>query len=293
MITRRFLPGLLAAALLAPAAGAQDRSKKAYELMYEDVQLLKLQTQRIEKKLDQAAADLKTLGALVTELVGQFREYQKFQARNQEGWSEIPGQVRSLQEQLSQIESRLMQLAEDIQSLKAPPVAPEAGAGDPGTKPAPGEKAAPAVTAPGKKPATEPAAKTVPPSGQSPQEVYQAAMADYSKGNLELAEDGFSLYREMDPESPRADNALYMIGECRYGRKKYTPAIEAFDDVILNYPMSDKIAAAYLKKGFALAEMKKKTEAVAALRLLVSKYPLEEEARQAQQKIKELQGKTP
>jgi len=288
---RRILPGLLAVALLAPAAGAQDRSKKAYELMYEDVQLLKLQTQRIEKKLDQAAADLKTLGELVTELVGQFREYQKFQARNQEGWSEVPGQVRSLQEQLSQIESRLMQLAEDIQSLKAPLVAPEAGA--PGTNPAPGEKTAPVETVPAKKPTTEPAAKTVPPSGQSSQEVFQAAMADYSKGNLELAEEGFSLYREMDPESPRADNALYMIGECRYGRKKYPAAIEAFDDVILNYPMSDKIAAAYLKKGFALAEMKKKTEAVATLRLLLSKYPLEEEAKQAQQKIKELQGKTP
>jgi tol-pal system protein YbgF len=284
--TRRILPGLLAIVLLAPAAGAQDRSKKAYELMYEDVQLLKLQTQRIEKKLDQAAADLATLSELVKELAGQFRDFQRFQARNQEGWGEVPGQVRALQEQLSQIESRLMQLAEDVQSLKAPPVAPEAEA--PGTNAQPGDKAVPA-----KKPGAEPARKVVPPSGQSPQEAFQAAMADYSKGNLELAEDGFSLYREMDPSSPRADNALYMIGECRYGRKKYSAAIEAFDDLILGYPMSDKIAAAYLKKGFALAEMKKKTEAMATLRLLLSKYPLEEEAKQAQQKIKELQEKNP
>lgn len=283
---RRFLPGLLAVVLLTPAAGAQDRSKKAYELMYEDVQSLKLQTQRIEKILDQAAADLKTLAELVRELAGQFRDFQKFQARNQEGWGEIPGQVRALQEQLSQIESRLMQMAGDLQSLKTPPAAAETE--PPGPETGPGEKAAPA-----QKPAAEPAPKTAPPSGLSSQEIFQAASADYSKGNLELAEEGFALYRELDPASPRADNALYMIGECRYGRKKYASAVEAFDDLILSYPMSDKIAAAYLKKGYALAEMKKKTEAVAVLRLLLSKYPLEEEAKQAQQKIKELQGQTP
>jgi TolA-binding protein len=285
--TNRFLPGLLAIALLTPAAGAQDRSKKAYELMYEDIQLLKLQTQRIEKKLDQSLTDLKTLSDLVRDLAGQFRDFQKFQARNQEGWSEVPGQVRAVQEQLSQIESRLMQMAEDIQALK-PPAPTVAEPENPAAKTKPGEK-----TVPAKKPETEPAQKVVPPSGQSPQEAFQAAMADYSKGNLELAEDGFALYREMDPTSPRADNALYMIGECRYGRKKYAEAIEAFDDLILNYPMSDKIAAAYLKKGYALADMKKKTEAIAALRLLLSKYPLEEEAKQAQQKIKELQEKIP
>ena len=57
----------------------------------------------------------------------------------------------------------------------------------------------------------------------------------------------------------------------------------------MTYPLSDKIAAAYLKKGYALAELKKKDEAVAVLKFLVAKYPLEEEARQAQEKIKELQ----
>ncbi|MHB8053831.1 MAG: tetratricopeptide repeat protein [Candidatus Aminicenantales bacterium] len=282
MKTRRFIFGLLALALLASSAPAQDRTKKAYELMYEDVQLLKIQTQRIEKKLDQSVADLKALGDLVRDLAIQFRDFQKFQARNQEGWGEVPGQIRSVQEQLSQIESRLMQLAEDLRAVKETPVSPEEQ--NPGENPKPADK-----TTPVKKPEAEPANKVVPPSGQSAQEAFQAAMADYSKGNLELAEDGFSLYREMDPTSPRADNALYMIGECRYGRKKYPSAVEAFDDLILTYPISDKIAAAYLKKGFALAEMKKKTEAVAVLRLLLSKYPLEEEAKQAQQKIKELQ----
>ncbi|MCX6566872.1 MAG: tetratricopeptide repeat protein [Candidatus Aminicenantes bacterium] len=282
----RLWPVVLLIAGLTLPAPAQDRSKKAYELMYEDVQLLKIQTQRIEKKIDQSAADLKAIGDIVRDLAAQFKDFQKFQARNQEGWGDVPGQIRSVQEQLAQIENRLLQLAEDLQSLKTPPADASAAPPipEPGGKAKPGEK-----TAPAKKTEAEPAVKTVPPSGLSAQETYQAARADFSKGNLDLAVDGFNLYREQFGASPLADNALYMIGECRFSQKKYAAAIEAFDDLILTYPISDKIAAAYLKKGFALAEMKRKTEAVAVLRLLLSKYPLEEEAKQAQQKIKELQ----
>jgi TolA-binding protein len=81
-----------------------------------------------------------------------------------------------------------------------------------------------------------------------------------------------------------------MVGECAFSQKKYPQAIDAFDDLILNYSASDKIAAAHWKKANALAEMKKNDEAIAVLKLLVQKYPLEEEARSAQEKIKELQG---
>jgi TolA-binding protein len=36
--------------------------------------------------------------------------------------------------------------------------------------------------------------------------------------------------------------------------------------------------------------LKKRDEAVAVLKLLITKYPLEEEAKNAQEKLKELQG---
>ena len=286
---RRLLGLLLIAGLALPGL-AQDRSKKAYELMYEDIQALKLQNQRIEKRLDQSAADLKAVGDLVRELVAQFKDYQKFQARNLEGVAEVPGQVRAIQEQLSQIEAKLLQMAEDILALKAPAAAepaPGPEAKTPGAKAKPEEKQPPAKTKTEVK--APPGDKIVPPSGLSAQELFQTAQADYSKGNFDLALDGFTLYREQYGANPLADNALYMIGECRFSQKKYAPAIEIFDQLILDYPMSDKIAAAFLKKGFALAELKKKTEAIAVLRLLISKYPLEVEAEQAKEKLKELQ----
>jgi len=294
---RRLLGLLLIVAVALPGL-AQDRSKKAYELMYEDIQALKLQNQRIEKRLDQSAADLKAASDLVRELVAQFKDYQKFQARNLEGVAEVPGQVRAIQEQLSQIEAKLLQMAEDILALKVPATAEPASGPEtktPGAKAKPEEKQPPAKTK--KEVKAPPGDKIVPPpSGLSAQELYQTAMADHSKGNFDLAVDGFTLYREQFPvdaagnPNPLLDNALYMIGECRFSQKKYAPAIEIFDQLILDHPNSDKIAAAYLKKGFALSELKKKTEAIAVLRLLRSKYPLEEEARQAEEKLKELQN---
>jgi TolA-binding protein len=288
---KRALGALLV--LVLPLAGqAQDRSKKAYELMYEDVQALKQQVLRIEKRFDQAADDLRSLGALVRDLVSSFKEFQTAQVRAQDGLKDVPIQVRALQEQLSQIEGQILKLAADVQALKArpePAVEPPAGEATPDEKAPSAKKSATKV--PVKK--GEAPAETPPPPGLSPQEAYQTSYADYEKGNYDLAADGFAIFREQfgsdAVKNPLADNALYMIGECRYSQKKYAQAVEALDDLILTYSLSDKIAAAYLKKGYALAEMKRKDEAVAVLKVLVSKFPLVEEARNAQQKIKELQ----
>ncbi|MCK7499586.1 MAG: tol-pal system protein YbgF [Comamonadaceae bacterium] len=119
----------------------------------------------------------------------------------------------------------------------------------------------------------------VPAPTMSPQEAYSVAYNDYLKGNYDLAVDSFKLYRQQFPESPLADNALYWIGECRYSQRKYEEAIDAFDELIVAYPQGDKAAAAHLKKGLSFIELGRKPEALAALKLLVAKYPLEEESR--------------
>ena len=114
------------------------------------------------------------------------------------------------------------------------------------------------------------------------------AYNDYLKGNFDLAVEGFRMYKDQFSDSPLADNALYWIGECFYSQRKFEDAINMFNDLILAYPQGDKIAAAYLKKGMSFAESGKKEEAIAAYKLLITKFPVEEETRIAQQKIKEL-----
>lgn len=292
---RNVLGILLAVPLLLCPAG-QDKSKKTYELLYDDVQFLKQQVQRLEKRLDGAAGDLANVGSLVRELVGQFKLFQADQARTQENIKTLPLQMQAFLDRLGQIESQILKVSNDLDVLRArpeqgqPAVIPE----EPGAKTEarapvekkPGQAQGKAEQAPDKKAAE----KTPPRTNLSPQDLYNQAYGDYNKGSYGLAIDGFAMFREQFPTNPLADNALYMIGECAYSQKKYEPAIEAFDDLILNYPVSDRIAAAHWKKANALLELKKTDEAIAVLKLLISKYPLEEEARSAQEKLKELQG---
>jgi tol-pal system protein YbgF len=131
--------------------------------------------------------------------------------------------------------------------------------------------------------------RTTLPPNLSPQEVYTMARSDYLKGNFQLAIEGFSMYQEHFSDSPLVDNALYWIGECNFSQENYEEAIARFDDLILSYPGGDKIAAAYLKKGISLARLDRTDEALAVLKLMVSKFPLEEEAEIARRQIQELE----
>ena len=223
----------------------------------------------------------------MSDLRAMVKTLQGNQASLSESVRSVPSQYNYLLDRIGQINLALDKIAQDLLTVRggqppAPGSAPETAPGPPPAKP---DKKAPDA---GKETPRAPAPS---PTSLSPQEVYNTSYADYLKGDFELALDGFKLYRESFPDSPLADNALYWIGECRYSLRKFGEAIDDFNDLILNYPQSDKVAASYLKKGLALAELKKKDEALAVFRLLVSKFPLEEEAKIAQEKINELAGK--
>ncbi|HPW16926.1 MAG TPA: tol-pal system protein YbgF [Candidatus Aminicenantes bacterium] len=286
---RRASVGAFLLAALALAAAGQDKSKKAYELVYDDVQVLKQQVDDLRARLDRNAAEVRALQDQVKALADLFRQSAAGQAEVLEGLRAVPAQYRDLLRKLDQ-------LALDVQRLSA-----ELAARGPAPAAEPAEEARSGTQAPVKTPAeTRPQAPAQPQTAApapprapavSPQEAYSVAYNDYLKGHYDLAVDGFRLYRQQFPASPLADNALYWIGECRYSQRKFEEAIDAFDELIQAYPQGDKAAAAHLKKGLSFVELGRKAEALAALKILVAKYPLEEEARIAQDKIRELEGK--
>jgi tol-pal system protein YbgF len=284
------LAGILALVLCCPLSYGQDKSKKAYELIYEDIQVLKKQLLVLEEKLDRTAADIESLKTRVGDLQSLVKLLQADQGNVQEGIKNVPSQYQFLLDKIEQANQLLAKISEDLLTMKG------------GTAPAPvpGQEAKEKPAAPGEKksaerkpelPPAEQKPPVVPSTSLSPQEVYNTAYADYLKGNFDLATEGFKIYRDNFPDSPLADNALYWIGECLFSQRKFSEAIDEFNDLILNYPQGDKIAAAYLKKGLSLAELRRKDEALVVFKLLVSKYPLEEEARIGQEKIKELSAK--
>jgi len=282
---RRKSLGAFFLAVLTLAAAGQDKSKKAYELVYDDVQVLKQQVQELRVRLDRNSEEIRAVQDQIKTLADLVRQSIAGQSGVQEGLRAVPAQYQDILRKLDQLTLDLQKISADLagRTLQTAP----AVAAEEGKKPSP---EAPVKTPPEAKPQPAPL-KPPPAPTMSPQEAYSMAYNDYLKGNYDLAIESFKLYRQQFPESPLADNALYWIGECRYSQRKFEEAIDAFDELILAYPQGDKAAAAHLKKGLSFIELGRKPEALAALKILVAKYPLEEESRIAQDKIRELTEK--
>ncbi|MCA9740675.1 MAG: tol-pal system protein YbgF [Deferribacteres bacterium] len=118
--------------------------------------------------------------------------------------------------------------------------------------------------------------------------LYDAAYQDLVKGQYSLAESGFQQYLQMVPNGELSDNALYWIGECHYAQQQFDQAALAFKDVERRYPEGDKLPAALLKLGYSQIALGQQNSASATLQDLVRKYPFSNEAKLAQDKIREL-----
>jgi len=93
------------------------------------------------------------------------------------------------------------------------------------------------------------------------------------------------------PPSPQSPDDLYSIAESYYREGKFEEAILAFQRFIATYPKDRRVPLSYLKQGLSLINIGKKEEAKFFLQTLISKFPKSEEARTAEEKLKEIKGK--
>jgi tol-pal system protein YbgF len=121
------------------------------------------------------------------------------------------------------------------------------------------------------------------------QRLYDAAYRDFVKGQYALAQQGFTQYLQMYPESELADNAQYWLGECNYSQKKYAEAIQAFQAVISRYPDGEKVPGAMLKMSYAQVALGKPQSAKENLEALIKRFPQSNEAKLARTRLQELQ----
>ena len=123
----------------------------------------------------------------------------------------------------------------------------------------------------------------------SPEDVYRNALTDYTKGNYDLAIDGFKNYLTFFPKTSLVPNAQYWLGESYYSKGEYLKAIREFDKLVKGHPNSTKVPSAMLKKGYAYVELGETRQGQGVLRELVTKFPRSREARLAQDSLERLQ----
>jgi tol-pal system protein YbgF len=122
-------------------------------------------------------------------------------------------------------------------------------------------------------------------AGPKAEKLYAGALALYSGRDYQQASSKFKEFVAVYPEHKLAGNAQYWIGECLYSQKRFAEAAEEFGLVERSYPASHKIPAALLKKGLALAELKRMPEARATMQRIVEAYGQSEEAAKAKEKL--------
>jgi tol-pal system protein YbgF len=117
---------------------------------------------------------------------------------------------------------------------------------------------------------------------------YERLLALFRDGDLDGARRGFAAFLRDYQNSDLSPNARYWLGESHYGKKDYQQAIDSYDRVELDFPQSEKVPAAILKKGYAYLAMKDKKRASSAFKQVVTLYPRSPEAGKASDKLSQL-----
>lgn len=278
--------------LISTALFALDgQSKKTYELIYQDLQRLTQHVIDLEETLGQNSEDIRVLKKILQELLTLSLRFQTEQASIKEDQKQIPSQFQVVLAKLDVLNTKLNNFSAELSEIKeiilSPPEPQQPAQSDEGdSKDSPPTEQKAEETETKEENQGEVELPEIP--QLSPQEVYNIAYSDYLNGNYQLAIDGFTLFLDQFSSSPVADDAAYWIGECYFSQSKYEEAASQFTELILNFPEGDKLPSAYLKKGLSLLELEKKDEALSVFKLLISKYPFEDETRIAQEKIKEI-----
>jgi tol-pal system protein YbgF len=126
---------------------------------------------------------------------------------------------------------------------------------------------------------------------ESETSIYTDGYNNLSQGRYKDAREQFKLFMSRYPNSSKVPDAQYWIAESYYREGNYEEAILEFQGFIEDYPKDSRVPLAYLKQGLSLINIGRKEEARIFLQTLIDKYPRSEEAKVAQEKLKELAGR--
>lgn len=149
----------------------------------------------------------------------------------------------------------------------------------------PADSALPVATDSGPGPDTTPVRLDSLRTGVDPDQLYNTAYLDFTRGMYKVAVAGFEQFIEMFPDSEMADNAQYWIGECHYSQGELNRAEEEFKKVLIRYPTGNKVPAATYKLGLVYLAQNRADAARRQFEAVVEKYPGAVEAKLARERL--------
>jgi len=120
--------------------------------------------------------------------------------------------------------------------------------------------------------------------------MFQAAERDLRGGRNQLAMDEFGAFIAQFPTSERAPKAQYFMGMIYDRDQDYENAVKAYDAVLERYPENPSTKDALYGKAVALMKLDRKVEAKREFNSFLKKYPSDDNAAQAKQFLKDMEG---
>ncbi|MBI4594429.1 MAG: tetratricopeptide repeat protein [Candidatus Rokubacteria bacterium] len=119
------------------------------------------------------------------------------------------------------------------------------------------------------------------PSGDRPEDLYEAALAKFRAGQLDAAMLGFYELIANHPQHSLREQAQFLVGDIYYGQKDFRAAVGEFESLLNAVPRGAKTAETLLKIGLCRRALGDENGARKAWERLIAEYPRSEMARQA------------
>jgi outer membrane protein assembly factor BamD len=131
----------------------------------------------------------------------------------------------------------------------------------------------------------------------TPVELFDAAKAEYQRGNCGAAEQGFTrVLSQLPPRDPRIAEARYLLGECQIESKRYLEASRELRRVADDFPQHEVAPTALMRAADALANLWKRAEldptygeqSLSVYSELLNRYPNSSAAALTRERVTEL-----
>ena len=234
----RIATALLLVLATTTTAVAADRE---HEQLMADIRMLHEHTMRLHLGLNRIVEAIGTLAANQEELGTAMR---RAFADQRLLIDSVGSNVRVLREKLDETNVRIASLSQEVEALRVsiPPMPIQ-------TTQLPGESETGQPDSAASVPASPaPPAPVVPAGHRSGCTTRHGRLRRRSVGT---GVTGFEAYIATYPRSEMTDDAAFYIGETYFLQGGFQDAVEAYEQVVLNYPNGDKVPEAAFKRGLA------------------------------------------
>ena len=125
-------------------------------------------------------------------------------------------------------------------------------------------------------------------NSENAKESFESSFELLRKGDYVSAEIALREYIKDFPMGSYTDDAKYWLAESLFSQDKFSEALDIFNEIIVEYPGSEKMMESILKSGFSYQELGDLSSAEAIFIRVIREYPNSSASSLAEERLKKI-----